>query len=597
MFERERSVKSGLIYMVSLVFFGLPALVGYGAVPLPNLTAEALCPLGLALMLTIIGLQVKQSGCVSIEMRAGMAAFGVLAFVMCIQFFVLQQRQLDAYLVVLGYFFCAGVAIWLGYQAAAGGHSGHWFQAAAISLVIAATLAALASMAQYFEIDARVVLVSPASEAGRTYGFFRQPNQQGTFLNMGSAALLFLYKTGRLKLWIWAALNLLLIFGVVTTGSRTALVQIAFMSVGSLALSASNQKSRIKTLLPLLAVAIIWVLLYLASNAGGAHFFGAQKLDQVLTEGAGIRKVAWSQTLVMLSEQPWSGYGILRYPPVFLLHDSGIQVSLNISHSHNLFLQLAVDFGLPVACLFSFMMGWVIWRTRANWSTNSGSMAAMILGCLFIHSLVEFPLWYTYFLLPACWFLGWLSCRKSTPFQDVYGMSLRTPYRSGQLLRRAACILGGALLASTVLSMNRDYFYLTPAFSPGLASTLAQRVEDTRKVFWFSRYSELAQLQMQPLSVANAASHAKRAAVVGCVMSDIWLQTGTLLTMAQAGYVNDAKWILYIISKTTKSDMSYYRNTFIGSTLPAAAELITYIDNPKAVTRSLQLFEQTCSAK
>lgn len=597
MLERQRSPKSGLVYLIGFVFFGLPALIGYGAVPLTNFTAEALCPVGLALMLIIVGLQPARQSRFPIEPQLALAAFGLIALVTCAQFVMLQHRHLDAYLVILGYFCCAAIAVLLGYTAAGSRLAQHWFYAAAASIALAAAIATLASVAQYFEVDARSAMISPASDAGRTFGFFRQPNQQGTFLNMGLAALLYLHQKKRLSLGAWLALSLFVVFGIASTGSRTAMVQTAFISLCGLALSLPHRKERFKALLPLMALATVWLTLFLAGRFGGSEFYGAQKLNQVMSEGIGMRSAAWHQTLIMLWEQPWVGYGVLRYPSIFFLRGSGIDVGLNMSHSHNLILQLGFDFGLPVALLFCGLIAWSIWRMRGNWSTKSGFFCAMVLGCLLIHSLVEFPLWYTYFLLPGCWFLGWFICPKNR-LQTVSTLEVERspnpPRQPGQLTQRIFCFSVAALVLSTVLWMNRDYFHITPAFAPGLSNTEFQRVEDTKKAFWFSRFSEFAQLQVSPLSVQNAPLHMQRAAALGCIMSEVWFQTATLAVMAQTGHMDDAKWIVYIISKMTKSDMSYFRKGLADSNLPATEELIRFMDHPVPVQRSIKIFEQTC---
>lgn len=595
MLERERPLKSGLIYLVVFVFLGMPALMGYGAIPLTNFTAEALCPIGLALMLAIFAFEPARPGRLSPEVRVGLLAFGLLFVVTCLQFGVLQRRGLEAYLVVLGYLFCACLALWAGHEAARGDNANRWFDAIAAGLAFASVLAAAASVIQYFGLDGQLLLISPAKEAGRAYGFFRQANQQGTFLNLGMAALFSLYISGRLKLWLWLTLSVFLAFAIVTTGSRTALLQIGFMSLCALGLRSAGT-ARFKVLLPLLAVALIWIGLYAVSQYGGATFYGAQKLDQTLSEGVGMRSPTWHQTWLLLLEKPWTGHGILRYPIVYFLNGSGIEVGLNMTNAHNLFLQVAVDYGLPLALLFFALIAWALWRTRGNWAGNRGFMAAMVIACLLIHSLFEFPLWYTYFLMPGCWLFGWLSYRAGADKAYITGAT-KTPAR-GQA-RSAFCLLTAALVLSVTLSMNRDYFVITPAYSPGFESTQMSRVEDTKRAFWFSRYSEFAQLQVEPLTVAGAAEHVRRAAEVGCVMSEVWYQTATLSTMAQAGYLDDAKWILYVISRMSKSGMDGFRAAQAGSPLPGAAQLVRYLDDPvpAPVPRSQRLYEQYCTAK
>jgi Virulence factor membrane-bound polymerase, C-terminal/O-Antigen ligase/Protein glycosylation ligase len=591
--EQERPFKTGLLYLVGFIFIGLPALIGYGALPLTNFTAEALCPVGLALIVVLLALERPTAEKLPRDTMLAMVAFALLVLAAAFQYVVLSMRQLDAYLVVIGMLTCVIVAVWSGYEAAAGGRSERWAASIAGCLGFAAILAALASCAQYLGVDARVVLVSPVSDAGRTYGFFRQPNHQGTFLNMGLAAVFYLQSSGRLKTWLWVAVTLLLVFAIATTGSRTALLQTGFMGLCTLALPGTSLKGKVRNLWPAFAIAAVWILLYVAAQHGGANFYGAQKLDQTMTEGVGMRSAAWRQTLVMLGEHPWRGVGILRYPAAFFLSGSGVVVGLNMGHSHNLLLQLAIDFGLPVAVLFLTLLAYLVWRIRNNAFSNSGFMAAMVLSCLLIHSLVEFPLWYTYFLIPAGWFLGWLT--HTPALMQVDDGCGKPVSEGGQRLRQALRLLLATIMLSTVVKMNNDYFLLTPAFTPGPASEQVRSVGEMQRVFWFHRFAEFAKLQVEPLSVADATTYAGRAADIGCMMNEIWYQTRTIAMLAQAGYVDDAKWILYMISRMTKNgDLGSYRSALAGYPLPAANALVNYIDDIQPVPRSTRLYDQIC---
>ncbi|MEO7887099.1 MAG: Wzy polymerase domain-containing protein [Polaromonas sp.] len=598
MTKRAQGQGVRLIYLVGFIVFGLPALVGYGTIPLTNFTAEALCVTGLALMLILAGIDPQSRVERRRELLAATGAFGLLFLVTLLQWTAFGQKQIDAYLVVLGYLLCAVMAVGAGHAACAGDHAMSWFRASAKSLAIAATLAAFASAAQYFELDARWLLISPVSDAGRTFGFIRQPNHQGTFLNLGLVALIFLQRTGSIRTWLWSLLSLILIFGITTTGSRTALLQVFFISLCMLASSWRDRRGLLKAVLPIALVAGIWLALFLLSRSGGTEFFGVQKLAQTSSEGLGMRSAAWRQTAIMVMEHPWAGNGILRYSAAFFLGGAGIEVGVGMSHSHNLLLQVAFDFGLPVAILFFGLIAWVLWRARGTFVTNHGFFAFVCLGCLFIHSLVEFPLWYAYFLLPACWLLGSLTCgrRSAAARQDA-----EAPHAGnhGEIARaskalRAAAVLAGIAVLGVTLSMNRDYYLLTPVYAPGLVSTQAERLKDAERVFWFRRYADFPGLQLETVNETNYELHLKRAASIGCVMTEIWFQNSTILALAQSGRIDEAKWILYIIWRMSNGQVDSFKKALMGSKLPVAAQLVDYLQNPVPVPKATTTFQQAC---
>lgn len=587
-----------LIYLVGFIVFGVPALVGYGTSPLTNFTAEAMCVTGLGLMLIFIATDALLRLRGQWELFVAIGALGLLGAVTLVQYALFGQQQIDAYLVVLGYLLCAGLSIVAGHVAHSGGHAASWFQACAWSLAVAGTIAAFASVAQYFKLDVQWLVISPVNEAGRTFGFVRQPNHQGTFLSLGLAALVFLQRTNSIRTWLWCVVSLILIFGIMTTGSRTALLQVFLISMTTLAWCWHDRRGMFKAILPILLAVAIWLVLFLVSRAGGPEFFGVQKLGQTSSEGFGMRSAAWRETVAMVMEHPWIGNGILRYPAAFFLGGAGITVGVSMSHSHNLLLQLASDFGLPVALLFFSLIAWVLWRAKSSFVTSEGFLAFTCLGCLFIHSLVEFPLWYAYFLLPAGWFIGTLTYRRQAQVMQwngsVHHHTGADGGTGGLKAIRAAGVIAGVAILSITLSMNRDYYLLTPIYVPGLASTMKERLADAERVFWFRRYADFPGLQQETVTEANYELHLKRAASTGCVMNEIWFQSSTLLALAQAGKIDEAKWILYIVWRMSKGQVDSFKKALVNSKLPAAVPLVEYLENPVPVPKATKTFQQVC---
>ncbi|MES2088711.1 MAG: Wzy polymerase domain-containing protein, partial [Pseudomonadota bacterium] len=90
-------------------------------------------------------------------------------------------------------------------------------------------------------------------------------------------------------------------------------------------------------------------------------------------------------------------------------------------HTHNVLLQWAVEFGVPMALLMMALGVWALWAllnprrqtatqpplpVRVVFSgTPAGASSVMVL-IVGIHSLLEYPLWYSYFLLPAAFACG-----------------------------------------------------------------------------------------------------------------------------------------------------------------------------------------------
>jgi hypothetical protein len=101
-------------------------------------------------------------------------------------------------------------------------------------------------------------------------------------------------------------------------------------------------------------------------------------------------------------------------------------------------------------------------------------------------------------------------------------------------------------------------------------------------------------LQQETITETNYESHLKWAASTGCVMNEVWFQSSTLLALAQAGKVDEAKWILYIIWRMSKGQVDSFKKALAASKLPAAVPLTQYLENPVPVPKATGTFQQVC---
>jgi hypothetical protein len=70
-----------------------------------------------------------------------------------------------------------------------------------------------------------------------------------------------------------------------------------------------------------------------------------------------------------------------------------------------------VELGLPLATLVMGLLLWALWHGAAGLGATATTAvtrrtALMLVLMIGLHSLLEYPLWYAYFLLPAAWAWG-----------------------------------------------------------------------------------------------------------------------------------------------------------------------------------------------
>ncbi|MBD9666160.1 O-antigen ligase C-terminal domain-containing protein [Variovorax sp. VRV01] len=282
----------------------------------------------------------------------------------------------------------------------------HELQPIVIALVIAAVISVGISLAQWFRLD--VEFVSPPLDGIRFGANLAQPNQLAALLLIGLACGVFLFESKIVSAVPGCALALFLLFGLVMTQSRMAILVLIFALTLYFGL---RRQARLQ--LPVKAVLLFSGFFALASltwssiNSVLLLKVPVSMLERTTND---VRLNLWYSMVDALARAPWFGYGwgqvsvaqqavALEYPPTYALFDS----------AHNIFLDIGLWAGLPVALLFSiWLFSWVKeqiinCRDPLSWSI------LLAIGMIFCHAMVEYPLAYAYILLPVCFFMGALS--------------------------------------------------------------------------------------------------------------------------------------------------------------------------------------------
>lgn len=350
--------------------------------------------------------------------------------------------------------------------------------------------------------------IAHSSLPGRAVGNLRQPNHLSSLLLwslIAVAGALELRLLGRRALVVAAALGALLTFAVVLTASRTGLVGIALIALWGLV----DRRLSGRTRLLLLATPLLYGLGWLAMAAWAdlaAQTFGGQ---QRLAEGdlSASRFGIWANTLALIRMHPWTGVGWGEFNFAWTLTPFPDRPTAFFDHTHNLPLQLAVELGLPLAALVMGLLLWglvQVWR-RARAATGdastAGRCALMMLLLIGLHSLLEYPLWYAYFLLPTAW---------------VWGLALGLPVGSAGRLDGAASpgsvlvtagpdapraprpwparvLAVGALLAvaGSVFAVY-DYLRVAAIFASDARTPLAERIADGQHSVFSAHHAHYA---------------------------------------------------------------------------------------------------------
>ncbi|MDE1927595.1 MAG: O-antigen ligase C-terminal domain-containing protein [Burkholderiales bacterium] len=323
--------------------------------------------------------------------------------------------------------------------------------------------------------------------AGRAVGNLRQPNHLSSLLLWSCIAAIGLLELDRLgargRHWA-AALVAAFVFAVVLSASRTGLVSVIILALwGALDRRLSPAARRILVGAPL-AYALIWLAMAGWAALSQHPFGGEARLAE--TDISSSRFGIWRDTLKLIRMHPWTGVGWGEFNLAWTLTPFPHRPIAFFDHTHNLLLQFAVELGLPLATLITALLLWVLLRAaRQAWATPGRLGAArrcavLMVLMIAVHSQLEYPLWYAYFLLPTAWALGFALQGPVAPVRA----------QPSRLLALAALLLIGATALSVL-----DYRRVALIFDEDAgAIPLEARIAAGQHSLFFGHHADYAAL-------------------------------------------------------------------------------------------------------
>ena len=349
-----------------------------------------------------------------------------------------------------------------------------WFEALCWGLLVAGLLSLLVSLVQVFMpawADGQVIARSGIP--GRAVGNMRQPNHLASLLMWSCVAAVYLADRGRFKaMGQWALPVILcgLVLGVVLSASRTGVLGVLILAAWGALDRKLQRRSRWALLATPLMLALCWWLLSLWASSGGGHALGAESR---LAEGAGspARLAILSNAWELLKRNPLTGVGWGEFNLAWSMTPFPQRPIAFFDHTHNLPMQLAVELGLPISLTVLSLLSWALWRAwRASVETqNEQAEQSVMCRCAFmlvlmigLHSLLEYPLWYAYFLLPTAF---------------AFGLALGGPAPAKAPPAIPFLNLAGGLLVAASLFAVWDYLRLVEIYAPSAnAASLPERI-------------------------------------------------------------------------------------------------------------------------
>jgi O-antigen ligase len=457
--ERFDSARVGLL-LVGLMWL-LPFLDFHAPLPIPSFYGELTAAvLGLAAMTVLL----RQEAWQPFELpRIGLLPLGLAGLVL-MQFpfgkIVYPQQALLGML----YLLWALLLMVLGYRLRRVLGWERFAMPLAWFLLVGGVLSMLIVLLQ--QLGWHGVLLLPKGLAQSFGGNLGQANHFADYLALALASLLYLRAKGRVSLPAVIGLSATFLSLLALSGSRSSWLYLTAFAVLAWGMWRRGDRRHLLPgcllLLPAFVLVQQIVPWLMEVSGGSAAPMPTERLFRDVS-GMAVRLQIWQKAWQMFMGAPWLGvgFGQFGWNSFALVDHTPWGFVEPTEHAHNLLLHLLAEMGLLAGVLcVGLPLGWLVRATRNVCSLERWWLMAL-LAVVGIHSLLEYPLWYAYFLGVVAVLLG-AGEQRALPLELG---------RVGRPAFAAVLLLGGLGLAN----LTQSYATLETWMQRGLRGQVTDR--------------------------------------------------------------------------------------------------------------------------
>jgi hypothetical protein len=239
----------------------------------------------------------------------------------------------------------------------------------------------------------------------RPYANLGQPNQLALWIAFGLSSTFYLFRSGKFS-GAWAFLiAMFLVFGMALTQSRIGWIILPAMFFLFFVFSNHDRKA--------VRLSAAFVLIFYFFCVFGLpvllSYLSQENTTGVVSRigGRSERLGLYLHALAMLREHPLLGVGWGQFGAHQVMIASQFPATTYSEHAHNIVFQFAAELGLVTTFIILAILGYWSFRVFVEAKKSYGLM--FVFACLMavgVHSMVEFPLWYAYVLMPVAVLMG-----------------------------------------------------------------------------------------------------------------------------------------------------------------------------------------------
>ncbi len=252
-----------------------------------------------------------------------------------------------------------------------------------------------------------------------SYGTLAQPNNTADYIGLSLASLMYLYAKEKIKIKPYALGLVLFITILAFTGSRSTWLYLGALTFLAIvlqikAIKQQNGTPQIRSLLrtSLLLLPLFVLIQWLLNNTLPDTLIqlpSERMIEGFETKSGSARLQIWYDSWRIAMQSPWLGIGVgqTRWQSFMLLDTPTANAFKHaFEHAHNVFLHLLTEMG--VLALLIALVAIVEWVRGFKWHALNLETWWLIalLAIIGMHSQLEYPLWYAFFLGVAAFLLG-----------------------------------------------------------------------------------------------------------------------------------------------------------------------------------------------
>jgi O-antigen ligase len=471
----------------------------------------------------------------------------------------------------------------------------------ALGLFLVALVQSLIGWLQFLELHVQLSWVAKQGVGGRAFGNLRQYNLFALLMLLGLLSLaLFLEQQqntapnkitqparSRMKLFAIYLLAAVLMGTLVASASRFGMLMCIFFLMLAYIDFRKHENKRAVFFLSLPLMYASWYIVFVQLDyAEILPYYGTQRaisLEALSVKNNSDRMEIWTVAVELIKAHTWFGVGYGQLPYYSAVEQLGWNFYLLLDYAHNFFLQWALDFGLPIACILFGLLIYTAFQLRTVLKNSDGRILAAFLLFPVIHELIEFPLHYPTFLMPWCVLLGFLlsSCSPRVTTAEV--MTNSTTER--QFIRTKNVMFSSGALIIAVMAVHSIFDSAKPAklFQSQSGPVSFQELEHAYTSIAFEHIADFAVIQTVPVTTATAMQIHKLVAKVALLRFDINVATVYLQASALDGSMCVAKSILYRLLNADAKSKARVTEILRARTEPQFRELEKYSEQPYPV--------------